>query len=140
MLSAEATNRTIRPSARDASRGRCLTQERRSHLNRGTYGARRRQTRTIDRGERMSDMDARKKGEAPSMDEKVRRAQDKRDEIAGSPEDLDLTPEQMAELRRRLADHHLNPGHCRTWEEVRAEIEMRGRQDPDRDSPGGGQG
>jgi len=36
--------------------------------------------------------------------------------------DLDLTPEQRQELKRRLADYEKNPGSACTWEEFVARI------------------
>jgi len=71
-------------------------------------------------------MATRKKTDGLSTSEKILRLQDEWDEIAGSTDDLDLTPEQLEELRRRLADHQLNPRRYRTWEEVRAEFEAKG--------------
>ena len=53
------------------------------------------------------------------------------DQIAGSPERLDLTSEQLDELERRLQDHRKHPRRYMTWEEVRAELEALGRHDPD---------
>ena len=63
-----------------------------------------------------------------SMSERILRLQDEWDEIAGTPEDLELTQEQLDELERRLEDHRSNPRHSKTWEEVRAELEDLGRQ------------
>jgi putative addiction module component (TIGR02574 family) len=76
-------------------------------------------------------MNSRQKDEGLSTSEKILRLQDQWDEIAGSPDDLDLTPEQLEELQRRLSDHHQNPRHYQTWEEVRAELEALGRHDCD---------
>jgi putative addiction module component (TIGR02574 family) len=76
-------------------------------------------------------MDSQEGDEGLSTSEKILRLQDQLDEIAGSPEDLELTPEQFAELRRRLNDHRLDPRHYKTWEEIRAELESLGRHDPD---------
>ncbi len=60
--------------------------------------------------------------EGLSTSEKILQLQDQWDEIAGSTEELDLTPEQYEELQRRLKDHRQNPRHYRTWEQVRAEL------------------
>ncbi|MEN8150989.1 MAG: addiction module protein [Planctomycetota bacterium] len=57
-----------------------------------------------------------------STSEKILRLQDQWDEIAGSTEELDLTPVQIEELQRRLNDHRQNPRKYKTWEEVRAEL------------------
>ena len=74
-------------------------------------------------------MNSRREDDGLSTSEKIRKLQDQWDEIAASPEDLDLTPEQIEELHRRLRDHHLNPRHYKTWEEVRAELEAVVRHD-----------
>jgi putative addiction module component (TIGR02574 family) len=76
-------------------------------------------------------MDSRKKADRLSTSEKILELQDQWDEIAGSPEDLDLTPEQLEELQRRLKDHRQNHRTYKTWEEVRAELEGLGRHDAD---------
>ena len=36
--------------------------------------------------------------------------------------DVPLTPEQIEELNRRLAEYHADPSSGRPWEEVRAEL------------------
>ena len=66
-----------------------------------------------------------------STSEKILRLQDEWDEIAAHPEDIELTPEQIAELERRLEDHRKNPRRYKSWEQVRAELEALGRRDPD---------
>ena len=66
-----------------------------------------------------------------SMSERILRLQDEWDQIAGSPDRLELTSEQLDELERRLQDHRKNPRRYKTWEEVRAELEALGRHDPD---------
>lgn len=43
--------------------------------------------------------------------------------MATAEDDLDLTSEQRKELRRRLADHRLNPRPYKTWEQLREELE-----------------
>ena len=63
-----------------------------------------------------------------SMSERILRLQDEWDHIAGSPDCLDLTSEQLDELERRLQDHRKHPRRYTTWEEVRAELEALGRQ------------
>ena len=44
------------------------------------------------------------------------------DSIADSPEAVDLTEDQMAELDRRLAALEANPKEGSSWDEVRARI------------------
>ncbi|PTY02056.1 addiction module component [Opitutaceae bacterium EW11] len=39
--------------------------------------------------------------------------------------DLDLTPQQAAELDRRLADHHARPEDLVPWNEIRAATESK---------------
>ena len=63
-----------------------------------------------------------------SMSERILRLQDEWDEIARSPDDVELTPPQLEELRRRLADHRLNPRRYKTWGELRAELEALSRE------------
>jgi putative addiction module component (TIGR02574 family) len=36
--------------------------------------------------------------------------------------DVPLTPEQVQEMERRIAEHHADPSSSRLWEEVRAEL------------------
>lgn len=64
-----------------------------------------------------------------STSERILRSQDEWDRIASNPEEVDLTPEQLEELRRRVRDHRARPGRYSTWEETRAEIERTGRPD-----------
>jgi putative addiction module component (TIGR02574 family) len=61
-----------------------------------------------------------------STSERIRRLQDEWDQIASSPDDVELTPEQLEELKRRLSDHRLNPRRYKTWGELRAELEALG--------------
>ena len=68
---------------------------------------------------------ARKALEALTIEEKLDLVQDLWDEIAQSPESVELTPDQLDELERRLAEHERNPVRYPTWEEVRKELEGR---------------
>ena len=76
-------------------------------------------------------MNSRDKPRDLSTSERILRLQDEWDDIAGNPAELDLTPEQLEELHRRLEDHRRNPRPYKTWEEVREELERLGRHDPD---------
>lgn len=62
-----------------------------------------------------------------STSERILRLQDEWDDIATAPDDVELTPAQLEELRRRLADHRLNPRRYKTWGELRSELEALGR-------------
>ena len=44
------------------------------------------------------------------------------DDLASNPEDIPITPEQIAEVDRRLEEYRKNPGIGSTWEEVKARI------------------
>ena len=44
------------------------------------------------------------------------------DDLASNPEDIPITPEQIAEVDRRLAEYRKNPDLGSTWEEVKARI------------------
>jgi putative addiction module component (TIGR02574 family) len=58
-----------------------------------------------------------------STSERILRLQDLWDEIAASPDGIELTTEQRLEFERRLGDHRRNPRRYTTWEELRAELE-----------------
>jgi putative addiction module component (TIGR02574 family) len=66
---------------------------------------------------------AREALKALTLEEKLELVQDLWDEIAESPESIELTPEQREEAERRLSEHERNPGRYPTWEEVRRELE-----------------
>jgi len=66
---------------------------------------------------------AREAVKALPLDEKLELVHDLWDEIAESPESIELTPEQRAQAERRLAEHEQNPGRYPTWEAVRRELE-----------------
>ncbi|RYD82647.1 MAG: addiction module protein [Verrucomicrobiaceae bacterium] len=44
------------------------------------------------------------------------------DDLASHPEEIPITPEQIAELDRRLEAYHKDPSQSTTWEEIRARI------------------
>ncbi len=58
-----------------------------------------------------------------SVAERIQLVEDIWDSIAiESPDALELTPEQRAELRRRLEAHRVDPSTSIPWEQVRAEL------------------
>ena len=44
------------------------------------------------------------------------------DDLASNPEDIPITPEQIAKVDRRLEEYRNNPDLGSTWEEVKARI------------------
>jgi putative addiction module component (TIGR02574 family) len=44
------------------------------------------------------------------------------DDLASNPEDIPITPAQIAEIERRLEEYRQNPDLGSTWEEVKARI------------------
>ncbi len=62
-----------------------------------------------------------------SAPEKILRVQVLWDQIAQSPDDVDLTDAQRAELERRLRAHEKRPGDYSTWEELRQRLERNGQ-------------
>lgn len=44
------------------------------------------------------------------------------DDLASKPDDIPITPEQIAEVDRRLEEYRQNPGLGSSWEEVKARI------------------
>ena len=44
------------------------------------------------------------------------------DDLASNPEDIPITPEQIAEVDRRLEEYRQNPSLGSSWEEVKARI------------------
>ena len=60
-----------------------------------------------------------------TLDQKIQRVQDLWDEIARDVEKMPLTPEQAAEVERRLRDHEANPGHYERWEDIFARLRQR---------------
>ncbi len=56
-----------------------------------------------------------------SPTERIELAQDLWDSIA--PDEMPpLSPDEIAELDRRIAEHERNPGRASPWEEVRARL------------------
>ncbi|MBC7898913.1 MAG: addiction module protein [Saprospiraceae bacterium] len=53
--------------------------------------------------------------------ERIKLVEEIWDSINGSPEAVHITPEQKAELGRRLEDHRANPGGNFSWDEIKAE-------------------
>jgi putative addiction module component (TIGR02574 family) len=47
------------------------------------------------------------------------------DSIPPNAEELDLTPEQMQELDRRMAEHERDPSSAVSWEEARERLRAR---------------
>lgn len=62
-----------------------------------------------------------------SVPKKILHVQDLWDQIANSPEGVDLTAAQRTELERRLRSHEETPGDYTTWEELRHRLEGRAR-------------
>jgi putative addiction module component (TIGR02574 family) len=58
-----------------------------------------------------------------SVPEKILRVQDLWDEIARSPQDVELTPAQREEAERRLRQHESDPGEYSKWEEIKRRLE-----------------
>jgi putative addiction module component (TIGR02574 family) len=55
--------------------------------------------------------------------ERIQLAEELWDSVAAEPENLPpLTPEQIEEIERRLAEHERDPGRAMPWEEVRQRI------------------
>ena len=44
------------------------------------------------------------------------------EDLASNPEDIPITPEQIAEVDRRLEEYRQNPGLGSSWEEIKARI------------------
>jgi putative addiction module component (TIGR02574 family) len=44
------------------------------------------------------------------------------EDLASNPEDIPITPEQIAEVDRRLEEYRQNPNLGSSWEEVKARI------------------
>ncbi len=57
-----------------------------------------------------------------SVAEKILRIQDLWDQILPDTDQIDLTPAQQRELKRRLEAHRYDPTAGSTWEEVKRRI------------------
>ena len=57
-----------------------------------------------------------------SVPEKILRVQDLWDQIADTPDDVELTEVQRKELERRLQAHEDNPSEYTSWEELRRRL------------------
>ena len=57
-----------------------------------------------------------------SMPEKIVRVQDLWDQIADTPDDVELTEAQRQEIERRLRAHEENPGEYISWERLRQRL------------------
>lgn len=54
--------------------------------------------------------------------ERIQLAEDLWDSVAAHPEQVELPPEQLAELERRLAELDENPEAGEPWEDVKARL------------------
>lgn len=73
----------------------------------------------------MSAAEILKAAKALPKEERIKLAQDFWEIVAEDGYDSDLTPEQAAELDRRLADFEANPHEGIPWEQVKAELNNR---------------
>ena len=60
-----------------------------------------------------------------SVEERIQLVEAIWDSIADRPESLPVTGAQRAELDRRLAAHHKDPGGTRGWPQVRDELKRK---------------
>jgi putative addiction module component (TIGR02574 family) len=58
-----------------------------------------------------------------SVPEKILKVQELWNDIARSPQEVEVTPAQREEAERRLRQHELEGGACSSWEEVKRRIE-----------------
>jgi putative addiction module component (TIGR02574 family) len=57
-----------------------------------------------------------------SASDKLTLATELWNDLASNPEDIPITPEQIAEVDRRLEEYRKNPDLGSSWEEVKARI------------------
>ncbi len=57
-----------------------------------------------------------------SPSERIQLAEDLWDSVAAHPEQVEIPPEQLAELERRLAELDENPEPAESWDQVKARL------------------
>jgi putative addiction module component (TIGR02574 family) len=60
-----------------------------------------------------------------STAEKIELAHELWESIPPGEEEFELTPEQLQEIKRRIAEHERDPGSAVPWEEVRERLRAR---------------